>query len=95
VTRALGSLVLWTSLLLAGIAAVTASGLFVSRRIVLPLEALRRAMLALAENDLATPLPRFARMDEVGEMSDALRSSRRMPCGGSACRKTRRCCTPA
>jgi serine phosphatase RsbU (regulator of sigma subunit) len=73
VTRALGSLVLWTSLLLAGIAAVTASGLFVSRRIVLPLEALRRAMLALAENDLATPLPRFARMDEVGEMSDALR----------------------
>ncbi|HEX2554970.1 MAG TPA: SpoIIE family protein phosphatase [Microvirga sp.] len=73
VSRALGSLVLWTALLLAGIAAVFASGLFVSRRIVFPLEALRRAMLRLAENDLATPLPRFARMDEIGEMSDALR----------------------
>jgi serine phosphatase RsbU (regulator of sigma subunit) len=72
-TRAFGSMMIWSALLVAGVAAVMASGYFISRRIVLPLESLRGTMLRLAENDLATPLPRFGRMDEIGEMSDALR----------------------
>src|SRR3712207_7325631 len=43
------------------------------RSVVLPLEALNRAMLNLAENDLTTPLPKLGRVDEIGEMSDTLR----------------------
>ncbi|HZW45920.1 MAG TPA: PP2C family protein-serine/threonine phosphatase, partial [Microvirga sp.] len=37
------------------------------------LEAISGSMLRLAENDLAAPLPRLQRADELGEMSDALR----------------------
>src|SRR3712207_303816 len=43
------------------------------RSVALPLEALNRAMLNLAENDLTTPLPKLGRVDEIGEMSDTLR----------------------
>jgi HAMP domain-containing protein len=71
--RAWRSVVFWSLLLLTGSAAVMASTLVVRNRVVLPLEALSSSMLRLAENDLATPLPRVERSDEIGEMSDALR----------------------
>lgn len=72
--RARQTVVLWTALLLCGVAAVVASILVVRRRVVEPLEHLSAAMLRLADNDLSTPLPpRKTRDDELSEMSDALR----------------------
>jgi serine phosphatase RsbU (regulator of sigma subunit) len=64
----------WMVLLLGGIAAVFASILVVRMRVAQPLEGLSSAMLRLADNDLSTPLPRLGRRDEIGEMSDALRT---------------------
>jgi len=71
--RARWSVLLWTGLLLGGIAAVATSILVVRIRVVRPLEDLNSAMLRLAENDLTAPLPRGSRTDEIGEMSDTLR----------------------
>jgi serine phosphatase RsbU (regulator of sigma subunit) len=71
--RARWSVVLWSGLLLGGIAAVVASLLVVRIRVVRPLENLSGAMLRLAENDLSAPLPRHSRSDEIGQMSDTLR----------------------
>ncbi len=71
--RAQRSVVLWSALLLFGIAAVITSALVVRRRVVQPLEGLSDAMLKLADNDLTTPLPRQTRADEIGAMNDALR----------------------
>ncbi|MFC1460049.1 PP2C family protein-serine/threonine phosphatase [Microvirga arabica] len=71
--RAQRSVALWSMLLLLGAAAVLASILVVRRRVVRPLEGLSQTMLRLADNDLETPLPRFSRADEIGEMNDALR----------------------
>lgn len=67
------SVLLWSGLLLGGIAAVAASILVVRMRVVRPLEELSATMLRLAENDLSAPLPRQGRTDEIGEMSDTLR----------------------
>jgi serine phosphatase RsbU (regulator of sigma subunit) len=71
--RARWSVLLWSGLLLGGIAAVLTSIMVVRMRVVRPLEDLNRAMLRLAENDLSAPLPRHDRTDEIGEMSDTLR----------------------
>jgi len=67
------SVVLWSGLLLGGIAAVATSILVVRMRVVRPLEDLSSVMLRLAENDLSVPLPRTSRTDEIGQMSDTLR----------------------
>ena len=72
-SRARRSVALWSALLLLGAAAVLASILVVRLRVVRPLENLSQAMLRLADNDLEISLPRLARADEIGEMSDALR----------------------
>ncbi|TNC66578.1 PP2C family protein-serine/threonine phosphatase [Rubellimicrobium roseum] len=70
---ALRIMILWGGLLLAGVAAVAAGWRVVVHQVVAPLERLRGAMLALAEGNLAAPLPETARRDEIGVMADTLR----------------------
>lgn len=48
--------------------------LVVRRRVVDPLGRISQAMERLADNDLTTPVPRAQRLDEVGVMTNALRT---------------------
>ncbi|EYD76382.1 response regulator [Rubellimicrobium mesophilum DSM 19309] len=64
---------LWASLFLAGLYAVVHGSWVVLRRVITPLDGLRRSMLALAEGDLHAPLPDRGTQDEIGAMADALR----------------------
>lgn len=59
---------------LAGILAAVLIFLVVRRRVIAPLSQISQAMVRLAGNDLATPVPRPKRLDEVGVMTKALRT---------------------
>ena len=48
--------------------------LIVRRRVIDPLAQISEAMVRLAGNDMTTPVPRAERMDEVGVMTNALRT---------------------
>lgn len=59
---------------LAGILAAVLIFLVVRRRVIAPISQISQAMVQLASNDLATPVPRPKRLDEVGVMTNALRT---------------------
>jgi serine phosphatase RsbU (regulator of sigma subunit) len=61
-------------LALAGALAAALIVLVVRRRIMRPLMQVSEAMVRLAANDLTTPAPRARRQDEVGQMTNALRT---------------------
>ncbi len=61
-------------LALAGALAAVLIVLVVRRRIMQPLIQVSEAMVRLAANDLTTPAPRARRHDEVGQMTNALRT---------------------
>ncbi|UUX49158.1 cache domain-containing protein [Nisaea acidiphila] len=54
------------------IGVMLAAGIFISRSITKPMEALRNSMGSLAENDLAVEIPGIGRGDEVGAMAKAV-----------------------
>ena len=71
--RALWIAVLWSSLLLLGIAAVTLGVRAVVYRVLSPLGRIQASMMALAQGDLDAPLPEKGQGDEMAAMTDALR----------------------
>jgi len=66
------SLVLQLLLLVAAIAASTAAMIAISRRVILPLERIRDAMLQVASGDLAVETGYQQRQDEIGALAGAL-----------------------
>src|SRR6185437_16021264 len=66
------SLVLQLLLLATAIAASTAAMVAVSRRVILPLERIRDAMLQVASGDLAVETGYQDRQDEIGALAGAL-----------------------
>ncbi len=62
--------------LVAGVGAVAAVLilLVVRRRVIEPIGRISGAMVRLADNDMSTPVPRAKRLDEVGVMTNALRT---------------------
>lgn len=59
---------------LAGAVAALLILMIVRRRVINPLAQISQAMVRLADNDMMTPVPRAERMDEVGAMTNALRT---------------------
>jgi methyl-accepting chemotaxis protein len=60
------------SLLLLMIAMVVASLVLVAGRVIRPLQAIRDAMLKLAQGEVAITIPGAGRTDEIGQMADAI-----------------------
>lgn len=58
----------------AGAVAAVLILLVVRRRVIEPIGRISGAMVRLADNDLSTPVPRARRLDEVGVMTNALRT---------------------
>ncbi|WP_140048993.1 PP2C family protein-serine/threonine phosphatase [Devosia lucknowensis] len=58
----------------AGAVAAVLILLVVRRRVIQPIGRISGAMVRLADNDLSTPVPRAQRLDEVGVMTNALRT---------------------
>ena len=71
--RALWIAVLWSSLLILGIAAVMLGVRAVAYRVLRPLGRIQTSMMALAQGDLDAPLPEKGQGDEMAAMTDALR----------------------
>jgi methyl-accepting chemotaxis protein len=60
------------TLLLVTIAMVAVSLTMTGARVIRPLQAIRDAMLKLAQGDVATAIPGLGRTDEIGQMADAV-----------------------
>ncbi|WIJ23778.1 PP2C family protein-serine/threonine phosphatase [Devosia sp. RR2S18] len=74
VAQAQRSAFLVTLLAVGGVVAAVLILLVVRRRVIQPLRQVSEAMVRLAANDLTTPAPRARRHDEVGQMTNALRT---------------------
>lgn len=59
---------------LCGVLAAVLILLVIRRRVIAPIGRISQAMVRLADNDLSTPVPRATRSDEVGVMTNALRT---------------------